>query len=650
MAPAEVEGASYGREAVDALKQSRSKAKLPRLSNSELLSRYRGRIERSRSWRETEGYDATWVRLREMYRGKQFEGLSREDRIAVNLLWATINVIHPSVSVNHPKITVNARKEDGGDQARITEAVINYWWNHFDFRDPFQRAVLDFLIVGHGWLKVGYAYDEREEDLPDDKVADSFSEAVAEADDYATDLPELANELPSDSDIYDSLPKTEQIVVQDQVTLERVSPLDMFVDPEADHLADAAWVAQRVTRDVEEAKRDENYDAAARKKLEPDSDARTPSEEHKKRYSSDVERVTIWEFYDIKRETVCVFAKGGENFLVKPKAFPYACGLPFEMLRNHDVPDCFYPVGDIETIEPLQNELNKTRSAMMNHRKKLAQKFIFDPTAFGPEGIDALRSDEHGTMVPIGETTKTLAEVVRPIDSGTIDSQMYAYSDTIIGDIDRVTGINEYQRGALPEISRTATEASIIQDAANARSSHKLSRVENSIRAIARKLVALAQQYMTQEQYAYLVGMNETVWFEYTREDISAEVDFSVETGSTQPKNETFKAQQALDLMQVLTPFMGSGLINDQMLITHVLREGFGIQNPERFMGPGPMPMLPEAEEVPPGEAPPEGEGGPVAGEEGFVPQGGMPGLQQQLEGQVGLTLENLLAGMPPGA
>jgi hypothetical protein len=41
-------------------------------------------------------------------------------------------------------------------------------------------------------------------------------------------------------------------------------------------------------------------------------------------------------------------------------------------------------------------------------------------------------------------------------------------------DIDSVSGVSEYQRGALPEIRRTATEAGIIQDAANARSSDKL--------------------------------------------------------------------------------------------------------------------------------------------------------------------------------
>ena len=43
------------------------------------------------------------------------------------------------------------------------------------------------------------------------------------------------------------------------------------------------------------------------------------------------------------------------------------------MLRNYDVPDYFYPMGDLESIESLQLELDKTRSQMMNARKRYAR-------------------------------------------------------------------------------------------------------------------------------------------------------------------------------------------------------------------------------------------------------------------------------------
>ena len=60
---------------------------------------------------------------------------------------------------------------------------------------------------------------------------------------------------------------------------------------------------------------------------------------------------------------MCTFALDSDDtdnesgFLIKPRPMPYAKGHPFEMLRNYEVADHFYPIGDVEQIEPLQLEL-----------------------------------------------------------------------------------------------------------------------------------------------------------------------------------------------------------------------------------------------------------------------------------------------------
>ena len=83
---------------------------MARTSNREIITKYRNKIEQSRRWRREENYDDTWTRMIDMYRGKHYKMSSEEDRLLVNMAFATINVIAPSVSVNYPKITVNARK------------------------------------------------------------------------------------------------------------------------------------------------------------------------------------------------------------------------------------------------------------------------------------------------------------------------------------------------------------------------------------------------------------------------------------------------------------------------------------------------------------------------------------------------------------
>ena len=105
---------------------------MARPTHRSMLANYRSKIDSSQKWRKEEKYDKLWRRMIDLYRGKHFRDESPEDRMLINPAFSTINVIAPSVAVNHPKITVGARKPEDGDKAIITEAIINYWWRHFD--------------------------------------------------------------------------------------------------------------------------------------------------------------------------------------------------------------------------------------------------------------------------------------------------------------------------------------------------------------------------------------------------------------------------------------------------------------------------------------------------------------------------------------
>ena len=154
-------------------------------------------------------------------------------------------------------------------------------------------------------------------------------------------------------------------------------------------------------------------------------------------------------------------------------------------------------------------------------------------------------------------------------------------------------------------MKRTATEAAIIQDAANARAADKLSIIEASIGRTARKLLQLAQQIVEQEQVARITSVDgKQAWFEFTSDEIAGEFDFEVEGGSTQPNNETARRQQAVSMMNALGPLIGQ-VIDPQEIARHVLQHGFGVKNPSKFLMPPPPPMPPEGE-APPEQGPPE--------------------------------------------
>jgi hypothetical protein len=187
-------------------------------------------------------------------------------------------------------------------------------------------------------------------------------------------------------------------------------------------------------------------------------------------------------------------------------------------------------------------------------------------------------------MVPV-MSDEALGGVVSAFPAVINPPEFYSQSEMIIADIDRVSGVTEIQRGGQSEIRRTATEAGMIQDASNARTSDKLAIVEQSIAEVGRRMLQLAQQFMQGEQVVRVTGRDgEPMWVNFDREYLAGDFDFEVAAGSTQPHNESFKRQMALQLVDAMAPFAGAGIIDMSKLAAHVLQFGFGVKNPDEFL------------------------------------------------------------------
>ena len=592
---------------------------MARPSNNEILSRYRQKITSSKKWRKEESYDETWKRLIDLYRGRHYEYFTDEDRILVNMAFSTINVIAPSIAVNYPKITVSAVNPENAPNAIIAETVVNYWWRHRDIKDQFRRSVKDMLIVGHGWMKVGYKYVEEERIGDDEDV--------------------------NDPDVLENYTQTNFNVLEDAPFVERVSPFDIFIDADGTNMQDIKWIAHRVRRPIRDVRTDRRYNKSAREDVSAVSFSRYSTDEptHRKIHDRDEGYADIFEFYDLRNNTVSVFAESADAFLIKPQKMPYAFGHPFVMLRGYDVPDQFYPIGELEAIEPLQRELNSTRSQMMNHRKRYARKYLFRENAIDANGRAAMESDEDNVMVPvIGDTP--LGDVVAPFPALINPPEFYNQSSMIEQDINSISGVSEFMRGGVSEIRRTATEVGLLQDAANARTADKLATIESAIAGIGRRLLGLSQQFLTGVQVARITGRDgEPLWVKYDRDYIAGEFDFQVVGGSTMPLNETARRAKASELMSAMAPFAQSGIIDMSKLAAYVLQNGFGINNPESFLSAPKEPEQPVAPPQPEPMPPQPMDGMPMGG---GLPQDIPPELLAMLASQQGG--EPPMGGMPP--
>lgn len=571
------------------------------------LDKLRGRIRDAQSVRKNGDWDERWSRFVQVYSNQYpySELEDYEDVVVPNMVFSTVNVIVPSIAINVPKIDVTANQAEDEETAVVVNAVVNHQWRVYDVQEQVRQAVKDFVVIGHGWVKVVWETEEREVPLSQEEFTAAAADVLAKKSAALEMSPDMEDMFPDDETLIDSLPSKQMKLVKDQPLVRRVSPFDMFVDPDATVLEDARWIAQRAFVPIEVARKNEDWNVNVRSRLKKVRKSKARDEVDivdSSEGSDEAGFAEIYEYYDLVSGKTCVFADGTEGYLVDPTDSPFPEGHPFVFVPNYEVPERFFPIGDVETIYPLQLELAITRTAQLNDRKRGRRITLFRESALDAQGVESLRAGEDNVMINVTNASSTFDEVFKQVSSQGLQPEWYRADQQAMSDIDLVSGVTEYQRGGQTDIRRTATEVGVMQDAANSRSADKLAKVERAMAQVAERMIKLSQEFMDTESVARVVDDFQAVnWVPYNRGALQGDFTFQVEAGSTQPQNESFKRQQALQMMDVLGGFMGTGLLNDQEVLAQVMRLN-GWHDVERFMGPGLMPP------------PDEGGGDPNAG------------------------------------
>ena len=385
--------------------------------------------------------ESTWERSEDQYAGNHWNHTpvpdDTMDLITVNMSFSTVQTIVPYATGSDPTFVVEPYSGEATIRnAKIQQAFLNRLWRSHEIsgRQELETATVDFLIYGDGYLKVGY---------------DIVEERITEDGDTA----EIA-----------------------KLWVSRINPWDLWIDPTADGIHNARWVCQRLrmTRDELENnpayrnvdERNVNYAAAER-----------DYNERREQLEDDVydgsEYATVYEFYDLVKMRLLSFSSGNLPIRVVEDIG----GAPIAQLGNYRIPNSPYHMGELEQLWSLQEELNLTRSQMVTHRRRNVQKYFARKDSLDDSAVDALLSAVTNDIVWVGGD-EPLDSLVKPAQVAPLQGDAYNMSQTISADIYEISGVNEYLRGAAPEIRRTATEASIIEGASNVKSQFKLRQVE----------------------------------------------------------------------------------------------------------------------------------------------------------------------------
>ena len=572
---------------------------MARSKESEVLAYWQSQYRKGLEWRNQGKRTTTWRRLVSMYRGHQWNVESENHRAIVNMSKSTVDTILPSVAVNDPSFEIEGVAVEYDDQAAYAQELINFAWTRFDFTPEFQRVLLDALIIGHGWGRTGYVkprrYDHGVIDVEGREVTDDRPDLVDVAEGGEAESIDMLGADRVESATVQDLPLAATSWDEEFPTLNRISPLDVVVNPNAVHPSTMRWVAQRSWRPVADVRADKRYAKSVRRAVtgktsqEVDEEGSlAPSDDQGDDGQPYVEVIELWDYHS-RQEMVFLADQTAtsakrEKFLIPPRPFTHSFGAPLKMLRGYEVPDQFYPLGELEPIEQLQQELNLTRTQMMSARAAMGRKYLYATSVFSSEEAEnALRSTEDNVFVPFDGNIHEMGGAVLPFPHIPQQSDMYAMSEVILQDMDRVSGVSEFMRGQESQIRRTATEMAMMQDAQTSKAAWKLSTVTRYLSALAEMLIKTMQVSMEGSMPIRLGSVRGAAWSRVERDMIEGQFMFTVKAGSTQPTNEAYRKQEATQFVEGSQMLIQLGVLNPMKIAEYWLN-AHGITDISEFV------------------------------------------------------------------
>jgi len=514
------------------------------------LSIWRDRIERSKKIRKKMLKDVkTYIQF---YIGNQWgdKKTTLSEKPVINLIFSHVKTQIPSLYMRNPKwyCRPKGRKEELPQlkiHAHLAETFLNYYANEnlgISLKKQMRLAILDAFFA-FGTIKVGYIADfeanpnyGKYNTLGQDEKGNPIYEVDKES-----------GELMKDD--------VEEIVTNEAFYARRRSPRVMLFDPECEnYFEDGRYIAEEIVKSVEDVKNSKLYDNT--KNLEPSFSVKPgynldeKDKEDMPQITEDLERITLYEIYDIEHDKLIVLAEDHDEFLRDENIPDGIEGSPYEFLRFNEVPDELYPMADIKNLKPIQEEHNLGRAMIMTHAKRFARKYGYKqgtfPAGKESEEMEKLKDPEDGGFFEYAE------QMPEPMIDAPLDSAVYQNFQQTKEDFWKAAGSTEHERGTV-ERRKTAFEAGKISKEAGIRKEDKKSLTEDFAAGIGAKLLQSFQANLTIEQAVEIAGEIGKGWQNISRENIVGQFTVGVEIGSAAPAIPEFERKDFMGIIATLT-------------------------------------------------------------------------------------------------
>lgn len=245
-----------------------------------------------------------------------------------------------------------------------------------------------------------------------------------------------------------------------------------------------------------------------------------------------------------------LFPKGGMCLMIDNKVvlcvddgIPYKHGeYPFAKLDSIQS-GSYYATSVVEDLIPIQREINRTRSQMVEARNLMAKPGFF----YRSGSIDPQKWTSATAQVI---EVKPGAEFPQPIPLPQIPPYVEGMGDRFLQDAEDISGQHQVSKGSAPAGVTAGTAIQFLQEADNSYMAVTHASIEDAIQKVAKHTVALAIQYWDSERLIKYVGRDGTMSARYLQaSDLKTGTDIRVEGGSSLPESKAARIALYMDLM-----------------------------------------------------------------------------------------------------
>lgn len=515
-------------------------------------------------------------------------------KVSVATGQANIDAMFSSLTAVEIAVAVNNQGHGTFEQARLAERGISETWEEQKVNTKAEYAIKDSLVVGIGWMKVGYDFASHTEmeERPTEDIQEDVDTLFDEAEDSGLEPPDpdaVAATIPLVQEV--------EVVDRDRVVVDYVPWDEVLVDPTAKRPDDIRWLDHVTKVPADEVRTNEVYrqyveesgvGVKALEELEADEVLNDDTRGSRDIMAETDEFITVHEMWDFVNGTICTFTESGDFLLneqVNPLAFmdDLIDRNPFVPLILRTNPDELRGISDMELMEPSLDELEMYRSNLANYLERVKPKLLGPADAFGTAGKEAMESQEWISYVPLENNVN--AGEVQPLNPPALPSEVFAMEQRIENHIREATGVSELMRGLFPDRKRTATETSEVVAASSARQAEKRNRLESFYTDIARRILFYMQLFYEGERISRIVDDMGDVEWEWNNEDITFEAALDVELSAKEPKNYQTRKDDAFmiinNLMPLADPSNPAGALVDGAQVLKSALQRLGIDDRE---------------------------------------------------------------------